>query len=91
MELVEKKRRLIQNFGYRVVKEGDTWIVYEPSLSRGHFYHESTRYEDTIEVGFRHVSGMIIDGLLNNTLSVEQASKYFRNTDNPPYTIFTSP
>lgn len=91
MELVEKKRRLVENFGYRVVQEGDAWIVYEPSLRRGHFYHESKNYEDTIEVGFRHISGMIIDGLLNNTLSVEQASKYFRNTDDPPSVANSSP
>jgi hypothetical protein len=89
MELVEKKRRLIQNFGYRVVREDGVWIVYEPSLRRGHFYYENAKYEETIEVGFRHVSGMIIDGLLNNSLSVEAASRYFRNTDDPP-SILTS-
>lgn len=83
MELVEKKRKLIENFGYQVCCKDGMWIAYEPPIKLGHFYHESTDYEATVEVAFLRVAGLIMHGLLNDTLSVEEASKYFKDTDVP--------
>lgn len=90
MELVEKKRKLVENFGYRICEEDGMWIAYEPSLKRGRFYHESPDYEATVEVAFLLVAGYIMHGLIDDTLSVEEAGKFFKDTDVPEPEPLTS-
>lgn len=83
MQLVDQKRKLVENFGYIIRLEGNRWVAFDPIPYIDSFCHASPDYEATIEVAFLHVSAIIYDGLLTGVLTSEEAGRYFVGTSIP--------
>ena len=80
MELVEKKRKLIENFGFTVQQlESDQWAIFD-SNDLKKFSHIGHDYESVIEVAFWRVSWEIMWDLYLDKLTPEEAGKYFKGT-----------
>lgn len=81
--LLEKKKQLIERFGYILMERKATWVCYDPKTQIGGFWHECESMEQAIESGFLKVSAAIYDGILYGQLTPAQAGEYFLSVDQP--------